>query len=236
MHMVAQGLAIGLPTGGLAVFAYLLLGLIIGVESMGVPLPGETTLVAAALLASQGKLSLFWVIAAAAAGAIIGDSIGYMIGRRYGRALFARLGRRTHHFSDERIAHAERYFHKYGMWTVFFGRFVALLRILAGPMAGTLRMHYPRFLLANASGGIVWAGLVAVVAYKIGEHADKIFGRLSVGALIAVGVVLLAAYVVFKLRRRARRKTHEAAKPAKPAKPAEPAVADESTEAAGETR
>jgi membrane protein DedA with SNARE-associated domain len=194
-------LEIALPTGGLAVLAYLIIAGIIGAESMGVPLPGETTLIGAGLLASQDKLSLTGVIVAAASGAIVGDSIGYVVGRRAGRSLFDRLGRRSHHFGEVRIAAAERYFERFGVWTVFFGRFVALLRILAGPMAGTLRMHYPRFLAANASGGIVWAGLTAVVAYKIGDNADKIFGRVSMAALAVVAVALLIAYVVYRRRR-----------------------------------
>ncbi len=194
--------AIAIPTGGLAIVAYLVVGLVIGVESMGVPLPGETTLIAAALLASQGHLQIGFVIAAAAIGAIIGDSIGYFVGRKAGRGLFDRLGRRFHHFSEDRIVRAERYFHKYGVWTVFFGRFVALLRIFAGPMAGMLRMHYPRFLLANAAGGIVWATTIGVVAYKIGDNADKVFGRVSIWALAGVAALAVAAYVVRKVRKR----------------------------------
>ena len=197
-----HALAIAIPTGGVAIVAYLVVGLVIGVESMGVPLPGETTLIAAALLASQGDLNVVFVIAAAATGAIIGDSIGYFIGRKAGRGLFERLGRRFHHFSEERIVNAERYFHKYGVWTVFFGRFVALLRIFAGPMAGMLRMHYPRFLAANAAGGIAWSTTIGVVAYKIGDNADKIFGKVSIWALVAVGVALVTAYAVYKIRKR----------------------------------
>jgi len=197
-----DALAIAVPTGGIAVLAYLVVGLVIGIESMGVPLPGETTLIAAALLASQGDLNLVIVIAAAAAGAIVGDSLGYFVGRRAGRGLFDRLGRRFHHFSPERIEKAEKYFHKYGVWTVFFGRFVALLRIFAGPMAGTLRMPYPQFLAANAAGGIVWSTTIGLVAFKVGDNADEIFGEVSVWALVVIAVAAVAAYAVFKLRRR----------------------------------
>ena len=195
-------LAIAVPTGGIAALAYLVVGLVIGIESMGIPLPGETTLIAAALLASQGDLRLVLVIAAAAVGAIIGDSIGYVIGRKAGRGLFERLGRRSKHFSEERIQRAERYFHKYGVWTVFFGRFVALLRIFAGPMAGMLKMPYPQFLVANAAGGVAWSTTIGIVAYNIGDSADRIFGELSLWALIAVAVLGIAGYAVYRLRRR----------------------------------
>ena len=197
--LLAQAIAI--PTG-VAVLAYLVVGLVIGVESIGVPLPGETTLVAAALLASQHHLRIEFVILAAATGAIIGDSIGYFVGRKAGRRLFERLGRRFHHFSEDRIVRAEKYFHKYGVWTVFFGRFVALLRIFAGPMAGMLRMHYPRFLAANAAGGIAWSATIGIVAYKVGDNADKIFGRVSLWALVGIGAVVVALYVVHKVRKR----------------------------------
>src|SRR3954453_15176636 len=189
--LLAQAIAI--PTG-VAVLAYLVVGLVIGVESMGVPLPGETTLIAAALLASQGNLRIEFVIAAAAAGAIIGDSFGYVVGPRAARRLFERRGRRFHHFSEDRSVRAEKSFHKYGVWTVFFGRFVALLRIFAGPMAGMLRMPYPKFLAANAAGGIAWSTTIGIVAYNIGDNADKIFGQLSVWALVVLALAAVAAY------------------------------------------
>lgn len=208
--------AIVIPTG-VAVLAYLVVGLVIGVESMGVPLPGETTLVAAALLASQHHLRIEFVILAAAAGAIIGDSIGYFVGRKAGRRLFERLGRRFHHFSEDRIVRAEKYFHKYGVWTVFFGRFVALLRIFAGPMAGMLRMHYPRFLAANAAGGIAWSATIGIVAYKVGDNADKIFGRVSLWALVGIAAVVVALYVVHKVRKRRRDADVPESTPARPA-------------------
>lgn len=200
-----DALAIAVPTGGVAILAYLVVGLVIGIESMGVPLPGETTLIAASLLASQGDLNLAIVIAAAATGAIIGDSVGYFIGRRAGRGLFERLGRRFHHFSPDRIEKAEKYFHKYGVWTVFFGRFVALLRIFAGPMAGTLRMPYPRFLAANAVSGIAWATTIGIVAFKVGDNADKIFGEVSVWALVVIAVAVVAAYAGLQTAQTPRR-------------------------------
>jgi membrane protein DedA with SNARE-associated domain len=214
--LLAQAIAI--PTG-VAVLAYLVVGLVIGIESIGVPLPGETTLVAAALLASQHHLRIEFVILAAATGAIIGDSIGYFVGRKAGRRLFERLGRRFHHFSEDRIARAEKYFHKYGVWTVFFGRFVALLRIFAGPMAGMLRMHYPRFLAANAAGGIAWSVTIGVVAYKVGDNADKIFGRVSLWALVGIAVVVVTLYVVHKVR--TRRKHTDVLEPAPAAESAD---------------
>jgi membrane protein DedA with SNARE-associated domain len=212
-----DALAIAVPTGGIAVLAYLVVGLVIGIESMGVPLPGETTLIAASLLASQGDLNLVIVIAAAATGAIIGDSVGYFIGRRAGRGLFDRLGRRFHHFSHARIEKAEKYFHKYGVWTVFFGRFVALLRIFAGPMAGTLRMPYPRFLAANAAGGIAWATTIGIVAFNIGDNADRIFGELSLWALVVIAVAAVAGYAGYKLRKRRGEREPAATETAVPA-------------------
>jgi membrane protein DedA with SNARE-associated domain len=213
MGVLGHALAIVVPTGGMAIVAYLVVGLVIGIESMGVPLPGETTLIAAALLASQGHLHLQFVIGAAAAGAIIGDSIGYYIGRKAGRGLFERLGRRFHHFSEDRILRAEKYFQRYGVWTVFFGRFVALLRIFAGPMAGMLRMPYPQFLAANAGGGIAWATTIGIVAYNIGDNADKIFGQLSIWALVVLVLAAVAAYSYYRIRRRHRAAPEPAAQP-----------------------
>lgn len=175
----------------LAVYALLLV--VIGVESMGVPLPGEVALVSASLLAASGAVSPWGVAAGAAAGAIIGDSIGYYIGRRGGRALFDRLGRRfPRHLGPDKIARAERAFQRHGLWAVFFGRFVALLRILAGPLAGWLRLPYPKFLLANAGGGIIWAGGTTVVVYLVGQAAERWLKTTSWVLLVAVvaGAVL----------------------------------------------
>ncbi|MGV9294596.1 MULTISPECIES: DedA family protein [Amycolatopsis] len=174
---------------------YLLVGLVVMVESLGIPLPGEIVLVSAALLASSHSgLNPVWIGALATAGAIIGDSIGYLIGRKGGKRLFAWAGRKfPKHFGPDHIASAERMFHKRGMWAVFFGRFVAVLRILAGPLAGSLNMHYPRFLIANALGGIVWAGGTTALIYYLGVVADKWlkgFQWAGLGAALVIGVVV----------------------------------------------
>ncbi|WP_255292819.1 DedA family protein, partial [Micromonospora sp. WMMA1996] len=137
---------------------YLIVGGVIGVESMGIPLPGEIVLVSSALLAATGVVQPEWVAIAAATGAIVGDSIGYAVGRRGGRPLLERLGRRfPKHLGPAHLARAEQSFARHGVWAVFFGRFVALLRILAGPLAGALHVPYRRFLVANAAAA-VWSG------------------------------------------------------------------------------
>jgi membrane protein DedA with SNARE-associated domain len=175
---------------------YLIVGAVIGIESLGVPLPGEIVLVSAALLASRHTLEIspVGVGAAATLGAIIGDTIGYTIGRRYGMSLFERLGRRfPKHFGPGRVALAKKLFARWGVWAVFFGRFVALLRILAGPLAGALRMRYAKFLAANAAGGLCWAGGTTAVVYYAGLVAERWLSRFSWIALvvaIAVGVVV----------------------------------------------
>src|SRR5690242_15305466 len=121
------------------VLIYVIVGGVVGVESLGIPLPGEIALVSAALLTANGVTNVWWVAIAASAGAIIGDSIGYAIGRRGGRPLLERLGRRfPAHLGPPQLARAETIFQKWGVWAIFFGRFIALLRILAGPLAGAL--------------------------------------------------------------------------------------------------
>ncbi|GAY09838.1 DedA family protein [Pseudonocardia sp. N23] len=185
---------------------YLLVGLVVGIESLGIPLPGEIVLVSAALLASHHELAVspMWIAVAGGAGAIVGDSIGYAIGRRYGMSLFDRLGRRfPRHFGPDHVKVAERFFTRWGMWAVFFGRFVALLRIFSGPLAGALGMHYPRFLAANALGGIVWATGTTMLVYSLGVVAEHWLSRFSWVALLVAVVIGLGVSVV--IRRRTRR-------------------------------
>src|SRR4051812_26027490 len=158
--------------------------LVIGLESMGILLPGELILVSGALLAATAPFSPWWVAVGAAIGAIVGDSIGYYVGRRGGRALLVRLGQRVpEHLGPPPLARAERTFARWGAWAVFFGRFVALLRILAGPLSGALRVPYRKFLLANAAGGIVWAFGTTFTIYSLGRAAERYFKDFSWVAL-----------------------------------------------------
>jgi membrane protein DedA with SNARE-associated domain len=175
---------------------YLIVGLTIMVESLGIPVPGEIALVTAAVLATQHKMGLSpaWIAACGSAGAIVGDSVGFLIGYRFGRRLFDRLGRRfPRHFGPGHVAVAERVFTRHGVWAVFFGRFIALLRIFAGPLAGSLRMPYGRFLAANAGGGIAWATGMTLLIWFLGMAAERWLTRFSWLALVAAvagGVVI----------------------------------------------
>jgi membrane protein DedA with SNARE-associated domain len=185
---------------------YLLVGLVVGIESLGVPLPGEIVLVSAALLSSRHELAVqpIGVGTAAVIGAVIGDSTGYAIGRRLGLPLFDRLGRRfPHHFGPAHVMFAERLFDRWGSRAVFFGRFIALLRILAGPLAGALKMRYPRFLTANISGAICWAGGTTALIYYAGVAAERWLARFSWIALVVA--VVCGAIVAVLVRERTSR-------------------------------
>ena len=182
---------------------YLVVGGVVGIESLGVPLPGEIVLVSAALMSSHHDLAVnpVGVGAAAVIGAVIGDSIGYTIGRRFGMPLFDKLGRRfPKHFGPGHVALAERLFNRWGVRAVFFGRFIALLRIFAGPLAGALKMPYPRFLAANVSGGICWAGGTTALVYFAGMAAERWMERFSWIALVIAVVVGATAAILLRER------------------------------------
>jgi membrane protein DedA with SNARE-associated domain len=175
-------------------WALVLLFLLVGIESTGVPVPGETALIASGVLASQSKLSIVAVIAVAASGAIVGDNAGYWLGREGGRKLLERWPLVQRH-AQRVLPRAERLFAKHGGKTVFFGRFIAVLRITAAWMAGISHMPWWRFLLFNAAGGILWATLVGLVAYYSGDAAAsaiQTYGLYAAGAIVVaiIGIVL----------------------------------------------
>ncbi|HEY2288732.1 MAG TPA: DedA family protein [Streptosporangiaceae bacterium] len=182
---------------------YLIVGLMIMVESLGIPVPGEIALVTAAVLATQHKAAVApeWIAVSGSAGAIVGDSIGFYIGYRVGKPLFGWLGRKfPRHFGPGHVAVAERFFTRYGAWAVFFGRFIALLRIFSGPLAGSLHMPYGRFLLANACGGIIWASGLTYIIWFLGQAAEKWLSRVSwIGLVVAL---LVGVVVTLLIRRR----------------------------------
>ncbi len=175
-------------------WALILLFLLIGIESAGIPLPGETALVASGVLASNSKLNIVAVIVVASAAAIVGDNCGYWIGRKGGRKLLERWSFVNRH-AQKVLPRAERLFEKHGGKTVFFGRFIAVLRITAAWMAGISRMPWWRFLAFNAAGGILWATLVGLVAFYSGTAAADAIQRYGLYAAGGI-VVLVIAFVV----------------------------------------
>jgi membrane protein DedA with SNARE-associated domain len=181
---------------------YLIVGVMIMVESLGIPVPGEIALVTAAVLATRHNgLEPAWIAVAASAGAIAGDSIGFYVGHRVGKPLFGWLGGKfPRHFGPSHVAVAERFFTRHGAWAVFFGRFIALLRIFSGPLAGSLHMPYGRFLLANASGGIIWATGITYLIWFLGQAAEKWLSRASWIGLVAALAVGLAVTLLIRRR------------------------------------
>ena len=196
--------AISLPPhlGYLALFA------LVGAESAGLPVPGETALIAAALLARHGSVDIRVVVVVAAAAAIGGDNIGYLIGRTAGRTLLERPGLLERH-RRRVLTVGEPFFERHGPKAVFLARWVAGLRVAAAWLAGINRMSWPTFAVWNALGGIAWAASVGLLAYSLGsvvEHLLKVTGL----AGIALGAALLVSWVLWRRRgggRRLRRRS-----------------------------
>jgi membrane protein DedA with SNARE-associated domain len=182
---------------------YWVVATVVALESMGIPMPGETMLVTAAIYAgTTHRLNIGLVIAAAAIGAIVGDNVGYWIGREFGYRLLLRYGPLLR-ISTPRIKLGQYLFYRHGGKLVFFGRFIALLRALAALLAGTNRMPWWRFLFFNATGGIVWAVAYGMAAYAAGEYFVRLKGQVAFTGLV---LAVAAAVVAFGFVRR-----HEAA-------------------------
>lgn len=190
-------------TNLIAQYGYLAVFVIVGLESLGIPLPGEATLITAALYAgATHHISILGVIVAAICGAIIGDNIGYLIGHWGGYRLLVRYGRYI--LLDEAKVKVARYlFLRYGGRVVFFGRFVSILRAYAAFLAGTTRMPWPRFLVFNAAGGIVWASLYGTAAYVLGKEVERLSRPLAIAFSVAGVIALIVAAILV------RRQEHE---------------------------
>jgi membrane protein DedA with SNARE-associated domain len=185
--------------GYAAVFA------LIAVETMGIPVPGETALIGAALLAHDGQLEIVPLVALAAAAAILGDNVGFTIGRHGGRKLFERPGP-FHEHRLRMLEHGEPFFERHGPKAVFLGRWVSGLRIASAWLAGMNRMSWPTFLFWNALGGIAWAASIGFAVYALGDVAEHI---IAVAGPIAAGVAVVAL-VSFLVWRRVRRRRQSA--------------------------
>jgi membrane-associated protein len=178
-----------------------LLPAIIGLESMGVPSPGETALVLAAVLASQGKLQISLVILIGIASAIIGDNLGYALGRRFGRDVLEAPGP-LHHRRVEMIAVGDRFFARHGPKTVFIARWIALVRFAAAWLAGINEMRFRTFFFYNALGGITWGITYGLVGYYAGSAAADAISTFGIYAAIVLAIAIVGGFVFVKLRER----------------------------------
>jgi membrane protein DedA with SNARE-associated domain len=181
-------------TGVVHQYGLIALFIVVMLESGGAPLPGETALVAAAVYASTGHMDIVEVIVVAAVAAIVGDNIGYWLGRTLGRGAFERIPILRRH-SAGFLPWAERFFKRHGGKTIFFARFFSVLRVTAAWVAGISRMHWWMFFLWNALGGICWALLVGLIAYYVGHAAADAIGQYGLIAGAVIVVLVAAAFV-----------------------------------------
>jgi len=187
-------------------WALVLMFVLLTLESFGLPLPGETALIACAVLASQGKLPIAAVVVLGVLAAIVGDNLGYWAARRGGRPLLER-NRFTREYAKRYLPRGERFFARHGGKAVFLGRFVAVLRVTSAWIAGISHMHWWRFLGWNAAGGIVWATAVSLISYWLGDAAAAAFSRY--GLYAAGGAILLSALGFLVVRRLEKRVLQE---------------------------
>ncbi len=192
----------------LSTYGYWAVLIFVAIESTGIPFPGETMLLAAAIYAgTTHHLALPIVIAAAAAGAILGDNLGFWVGREGGYRLLRRYGKYIR--LDERKLKLGQYlFKKHGAKVVFFGRFVAVLRAWAAFLAGTNRMPWGRFLIFNAAGGILWAILYGIGGYLLGNNVHRLTGPVGIAFVVVAALLIIAGFVY--LRRNEKRLEDEA--------------------------
>jgi membrane protein DedA with SNARE-associated domain len=184
-------------------YGYAGICLIVGLESVGLPFPGEIALVAAATYAgTSDRVSITYVILAAFVGAVLGASIGFWVGRGIGFSLIARYGPRVG-LTDRRIKIAQYLFWRHGGKVVFFGRFVAVLRALAGFFAGTSRMPWLHFIAFNVAGAAVWATLYGIAAYLLGDEVRRLSGPIGTATLLLALAAIAAGFIFLRRREKA---------------------------------
>lgn len=202
-------------------YGYLAVGGLVLVEDFGIPVPGETVLIAGAVYAGAGRMNIVAVGLIAFAAAVVGDNIGYLIGRFGGRALVLRYGRYVL-LTAERLDKAEAFFTRHGGWVVTIARFIEVVRQANGIIAGISGMHWRRFLAFNALGAALWVGLWASLGDLAGQHIGTIYTqitRYSLYLLIALGVLVVALIGRHLFRRRAARRSPDASATRTPSEP-----------------
>jgi membrane protein DedA with SNARE-associated domain len=187
-------------------YGYALLVVLVGLESFGIPLPGETALVTAGAFAAMGRLNIAGVIIAASAGAILGDNAGYWLGRKGGIALVHRYGRHVG-LDDAKLERVHGFFERHGPKTVFIGRFIALLRSWAAALAGVGCMPYHTFTLYNALGGITWAALFGALGYLFGHNLPRLERYVGQASIVLVVLAAMVVLVTVLVRHRAAKTT-----------------------------
>jgi membrane protein DedA with SNARE-associated domain len=172
-------------------------------ENAGLPVPGETALLAGAAMAKYEELSLFWVIVTAVGGATLGDNLGFLVGRRAGRGLAERHGWKVG-LNQRRLRQFDRFFERHGPKTVFIARFVTGLRVFGALLAGASGLPWRTFLFYNASGAIVWSTAVAIAGYALAYSWDRLHRWIGRTGLIALAVVVIIGLVAWRRRRNER--------------------------------
>ena len=184
-------------------YGYWAVALSLLLENAGVPVPGETILLLASFLAfSREELELSYIIVVAVCAATLGDNLGFAIGYRGGRPLLDRY-QKFFRISPATVQRGERLFEQYGAITIFFARFIFGLRVIAGPLAGVLRMRWKRFAVFNFLGALLWVSVISTVGYKFGKHWDRLvhyIEKLNVGIAILVGAALVILWLWRRIR------------------------------------
>jgi membrane protein DedA with SNARE-associated domain len=184
-------------------FGYFAVAAFVTLEGFGVPLPGETAVVTAAAFAAQGSLSIVGVVLSAVFGTVVGGSGGYWIGRVGGRGLLHRYGYIIR-LSPERLHRTEQFFLRHGMMTVFFARFVALLRIFGCIFAGVAEMPFPAFSVVNLLGGVVWAVAFSTLGYVFGRNLPLLEDYLTEISITISGLLTVGLFIYWVRRRKKR--------------------------------
>jgi membrane protein DedA with SNARE-associated domain len=182
-------------------YGYIAVALLVAIESMGLPLPGETAVITAAAFAATGGVSPAGVAIAAVVGTVVGGTGGYWLGRWRGKALLARYGHWLW-LNERSVQRAESYFERHGMKTVFFGRYVVLLRIIGSLLAGMMHMPFLRFSIVNLAGGALWAVTFTMLGFLFGENLPRLHRHLGEAALVVTVVVIVAGTIYWTRRRR----------------------------------